>query len=81
MNGEENILLMKFFNDDPIFTLGFEAGTIYTKVESGETLIDYLFHYKNIKQVKEIMKTFLSGYKIEKVNEEWAKLTMDKITI
>lgn len=78
---EKNTLLMSFFDSSENFTLGFEAGQIWTKVEVGETLVNYMFHRKNKKQIKEIMKTFLSDFEIENINEEWCYLNMKKIEI
>lgn len=78
---EENILLMSFIDDSETFTLGFEAGQIWTKVENGDTLENYLFHTKNIKQVELIMKSFLSDFNIELTNKDWALLNMKKMKI
>ncbi len=78
---EENTLLMPFLDDSENFTLGFETGQIWVKVESGEILENYLFHTKNIKQVELIMKSFLSDFDIEVTNEDWSLLDMKRIEI
>lgn len=77
----DNILLMPFINDSKNFTLGYESATIFEKVQNGETLTDYLFHSENIKQVEIIMKTLLSEFDIEQVNDDWALLNMKSIEI
>ncbi len=77
----DNILLMPFVNDTKDFTLGYEAGIIFEKVQNGETLTNYMFHRDNIEQVEIIMKTLLSEFKIEIVNEDWAILNMKKLTL
>lgn len=78
---EENTLLMPFLDGSETYTLGFEAGQIWVKLESGEVLENYLFHTKNIKQVELIMKSFLSDFDIEVTNEDWSLLNMKRMEI
>lgn len=68
-------MLMPFVTDDPVFTLGFECGQIFTRIQEGEVLTTYTFHEKNIKQVELIMETFGTSFTIEVIGEGWATIT------
>jgi len=72
----ENTLLMKFLIQDEVFTLGFECGQIWEKIEAGEVFERHLIHTKNIDQIKLIGETFGVQVEIEYVNEDWSYLTV-----
>ena len=69
-----NTLLMPFIDESENFVLGFEVGQIWTKMERNEKLENYLFHFKNTKQVELMCKRFLYLYEIEIIDSTWSKI-------
>ena len=75
----QNTLLMPFIDESEMFTLGFECGQVWVKIEEGESLNSYLIHVKNIEQVKLICRTFGIECGIDIVDDTWAYLTTKSI--
>jgi hypothetical protein len=77
--GEMSNPLMTFLIQDEIFTLGFECGQIWEKIQAGEVFSKYAVHTKNTDQIKLIGETFGVQVEIEYVNEDWSFLTVKSI--
>lgn len=72
---ERDALLMPFLDSSETFTLGFECGQIWEKIQEGETLNKYPVHTKNKEQIELICKSFGVEAEIDYVNEDWSQLT------
>lgn len=71
-------LLMPFVNETKDFTLGFECGIIWQKIQAGEPIDQFLFHVSNARQVAMICKHFDVRFDIKNVDETWNELTIKK---
>lgn len=71
-----NTLLMPFLDASETFTLGFECGQLWEKIQEGEILSNYPVHTKNKQQIEMICRSFGADFGIEYVNEDWSQLTI-----
>jgi len=76
MDKEKYTLALRFFNDDPNFTLGFESGTFYQRVKSGELISAQSFHAENKEQIELICVQANAKYKIEKLDQYWYSVSI-----
>ena len=73
--------LMTFLIQDEVFTLGFECGQVWEKIQAGEVFDKYPVHTKNTEQIKMIAETFGASIEIEFVNEDWSYLSVRSLVI
>ena len=70
-----NKLLMPFLDQSKSFTLGFEAGQIWTNMQKNYSFDKYLVHRENKEQIEMMCKRFLYEFYFEQVDETWMNLT------
>lgn len=75
--------IMTFLIQDEVFTLGFECGQIWEKIQAGEVFEKYAVHTANTEQIKLIGETFGVDVEIDPVNgnEGWSYLTVKSIAL
>lgn len=72
---------MTFLIQDEVFTLGFECGQVWEKIQAGEVFEKHPVHTKNTDQIKLIAETFGIDAEVEYVNEDWSYLTVKSIEL
>ena len=64
-------LVLPFTSDDPVFTLGFEVGKLYSEMRSGERVIDGMYHTANDEQILLMAKRLGYHANWNPINEHW----------
>lgn len=77
----KNTLLMPFLDASETFTLGFECGQLWEKIQEGETFNNHPVHTKNKEQIELICRSFGVDPELVYVNEDWSQLTIKKIQL
>ena len=72
----DQTLLMPFLIDDPVYTLGFEAGQIWQMLIEGEMIDMKPFHTSQTDQINLMCESFGVDYKIREVDDTWSSLTI-----
>ncbi len=62
-NSEEFQTVLRFYSDDPNFTLGFECGVLWTGMKMQEPDLSGLFHAKNEEMIVQMANR--KGYIVE----------------
>lgn len=72
---------MPFIDPSETFTLGFECGQLWEKIQEGEVFNNYPVHTKNKEQIELICRSFGVDSELIYVNEDWSQLTTKNIQL
>jgi hypothetical protein len=78
MKDTKSTLLVPFLDETESFTLGFECGIIWSKLEKEEEITNQLIHLKNKEQIMLLCANFSLFANVERYCDEWGYLSVKK---
>lgn len=76
---QEMSLVLSFDSDDPEFTRGFEAGSLWERMKNREHPIHQMFHSNNAEMAMRMAEAQGYEFRADDASEEWVFLHLSLI--